>query len=178
MPACLRRGEQGGNAAQNDRLRPEKLPRNCFRTGVRLPSPPPSCVVRLENNLPCNSRGTPPVIGGCSFTFAPVLLSSNEQMRHKLHQILRCTHMPKTVIQSHFKQMHQFLNGFCSSHKRIPFLHQFFLDCTSFLICRVNGKSVSLNLAILSVFARHYGERKSSRVDFSRLHQFYALQPR
>jgi len=41
VAACLLGGEQGGNAVQNNRLRPENAAWNCFRTGVRLPSPPP-----------------------------------------------------------------------------------------------------------------------------------------
>jgi len=31
----------GGKTAENNRLRPEKFLLKCFRTGVRLPSPPP-----------------------------------------------------------------------------------------------------------------------------------------
>ena len=49
MTACLPEGEQRGPAPHNNRLRPEKIPWNCFRTGVRLPSPPPD--VRYTNTI-------------------------------------------------------------------------------------------------------------------------------
>ena len=53
VAACLLGGEQDGNAVQNNRLRPENAAWNCFRTGVRLPSPPPkskrSNTVQIRN---------------------------------------------------------------------------------------------------------------------------------
>ncbi len=39
---CLSAGEGNRDEeSRNKQLRPEKLPLKCFRTGVRLPSPPP-----------------------------------------------------------------------------------------------------------------------------------------
>ena len=41
VTACLRGREQGGRAARNNRLRPERFLWKSFRTGVQLPPPPP-----------------------------------------------------------------------------------------------------------------------------------------
>ena len=54
VTACLTGGEQGGRAARNNRLRPERFLWKSFRTGVQLPPPPPNC----EGTNPCLGRGS------------------------------------------------------------------------------------------------------------------------